>query len=326
LLYNFLQIPARIALHFWCKSLKINNKVFLKHKGPLLIAANHPNSFLDAILLCSIFKNPIYSLARGDAFKNKTINKILRSLKMLPVYRVSEGVENLEENYKTFEDCINIFKQNGIVLIFSEGKCINEWNLRPLKKGTARLAMTAWEQGIPLQIIPAGINYNSFTSFGKNIILNFGDIITKENIAFKQEDSYGIKTQGFNTTLKTALEKLVIQSKPVNKNYIVTTFKNPVSAIKKILLFVPAILGFLLHAPLYIPIQKFAYKKFGTIDHYDSVMVAVLLLLYPFYLMVVALLFYFLFSSYWFLCVFVIMPACAWSYIQIKRHIFNDKK
>lgn len=319
MLYNFLQIPARIALHFWCKRLKINNKVFLKHKGPLLIAANHPNSFLDAILLCSIFKNPIYSLARGDAFKNKTVNKILRSLKMLPVYRVSEGVENLEENYKTFEDCINIFKENGIVLIFSEGKCINEWNLRPLKKGTARLAMTAWEQGIPLQILPLGINYNSFTSFGKNIILNFGDAITKENIAFKQDDSYGIKTQGFNTTLKTALQKLVIQSKPLDKKFIETTFKNNNNTLKNILLFVPAIFGFLLHAPLYFPVKKFAFKKFGTIDHYDSVMVALLLLLYPFYLMLIALLVYYLMSSYWFLSVFVVIPACAYCYIQIKK-------
>jgi 1-acyl-sn-glycerol-3-phosphate acyltransferase len=318
LLYNFLQIPARIALHFWCRNLKINNKSILKHKGPLLIAANHPNSFLDAILLCSIFKNPIYSLARGDAFKNKTINKILRSLKMFPVYRVSEGVENLEENYKTFEDCINVFKQNGIVLIFSEGKCINEWNLRPLKKGTARLAMTAWEQGIPLEIIPLGVNYNSFTSFGKNIILNFGEIINSKNIGFKKEDAYGIKTQSFNATLKTVLEKLVIQSKPVDKNYIAATFNTNVSALQKIVLFIPAVFGFLLHAPLYIPIQKFAYKKFSTIDHYDSVLVSLLLLLYPFYILFYALLIHTFFGGWYWLFI-LLLPAMAWCYIQTKK-------
>ncbi|MEQ1554412.1 MAG: 1-acyl-sn-glycerol-3-phosphate acyltransferase, partial [Ferruginibacter sp.] len=172
MLYKLLQFPARLALYIWCKHLLLNKKDFLNIKGPLLIAANHPNSFLDAILLCSIFKQPIYSLARGDAFKNKFVAKILRSLKMFPVYRVSEGVENLEENYKTFDDCIEVFRQNGIVLIFSEGKCINEWNLRPLKKGTARLAINAWDLGIPLQVIPLGINYNSFTCFGKNIQLN----------------------------------------------------------------------------------------------------------------------------------------------------------
>lgn len=318
MLYSLLYFPARIALHFWCRSLRINNKAILKYNGPLLIAANHPNSFLDAILLCSIFKKPIYSLARGDAFKNKTVHKILLSLNMFPVYRVSEGVENLEENYKTFAECINVFKQNGIVLIFSEGKCINEWNLRPLKKGTARLAMTAWEQGIPLQVIPLGINYNSFTQFGKKIILNFGEIITQQNIAFKQIDSYGTKTQTFNATLKTALEKLVIQSKPIDKKFIATTFDSPISTLKKLLLFIPAVVGYLFHAPLYIPIQRFTYKKFSTIDHYDSVMVSLLLLLYPIYLVVIALLILWATSLWWFLGIIILSPFTALCYLHSK--------
>jgi 1-acyl-sn-glycerol-3-phosphate acyltransferase len=110
----------------------IQNKKVLNHKGPLLIACNHPNSFLDAIILAALFKKPIYSLARGDVFKNKRIARILTALKILPVFRISEGAENLNTNYDTFAKCREIFKQNGIVLIFSEGLCINEWKLRAL--------------------------------------------------------------------------------------------------------------------------------------------------------------------------------------------------
>jgi 1-acyl-sn-glycerol-3-phosphate acyltransferase len=319
LLYKLLHFPAKLALIIWCRHLHINKKDFLDNEGPLLIAANHPNSFLDAILLCSIFKQPIYSLARGDAFKNNFVAKILRSLKMFPVYRVSEGVENLEENYKTFDECIEVFKKNGIVLIFSEGKCVNEWNLRPLKKGTARLAMTAWEQGIPLKIIPTGINYNSFTSFGKNVQLNFGEIISQENIAFKNEDTYGTKIQTFNAALQSQLEKLVVQIKPADKKLITTTFEKPVSSLKKILLFIPAILANIFHAPLYIPVQKFAFKKFGKIDHYDSVMVGLLFLLYPFYLLLIALIVYLLFGNWYWLLVFLILPFIAWSHVAIKK-------
>ena len=137
----------------------------LRKEGPLIIASNHPNSFLDAIILATLFKSPVYSLARGDAFAGKMITKILNSFNMLPVYRVSEGVENLEQNYTTFEACQDIFKKNGIILIFSEGRCINEWHLRPLKKGTARLALAAWQQNIPLEVLPLGINYSKFRKF-----------------------------------------------------------------------------------------------------------------------------------------------------------------
>ena len=126
---------------------------------------------------------------------------------MFPVYRVSEGVENMEENYKTFELCKNIFKQNGIVLIFSEGRCINEWHLRSLKKGTARLAISSWQEGINVKVLPVAINYSSFKRFGKNIKLSFGDIITKEDINFK--DSHGNAIRQFNEILKLQLSKYV---------------------------------------------------------------------------------------------------------------------
>ena len=318
--YKLLHFPAKLALHIWCRHLRINNKIILNADGPLLIAANHPNSFLDAILLCALFKQPIYSLARGDAFKNKFIHKILTSLNMFPVYRVSEGVENLEENYKTFEDCIHVFKKNGIVLIFSEGRCVNEWHLRPLKKGTARLAISAWEQGIPLKVIPLGINYHSFTSFGKNIIANFGEFITQKNIDVKIEDAYGVKVQTFNAALKAQLEKLVIEIKPADEKIIKKTFEVPISSFKKILLSIPALLGYLLHAPLYIPIQKFTFKKFGKIDHYDSVMVGLLFLLYPFYLLLMAFIAYLLLGSFWWLLVFVLFPFFAWSYVSLKMN------
>lgn len=141
----------------------------LQQQGPLLIAANHPNSFLDAIIISSLFKLPVYSLARGDAFASNFITKVLRSFNMLPVYRLSEGTENLEYNYATFNSCEKLFQKNKIVLIFSEGNCINEWHLRTLKKGTARLVLNAWQNNIPLKIIPLGINYSSFRFFGKNL-------------------------------------------------------------------------------------------------------------------------------------------------------------
>ena len=153
----------------------------MQQKGPLLIAANHPNSFLDAIIFATIFKHPVHSLTRGDAFANKLYNLLLRQMNMLPVYRLSEGAENLEHNYSTFTHCQNIFMNDGIVLIFSEGRCINEWHLRPLKKGTARLAISAWQQNIPLKVLPVGINYSCFRKFGKNIILNFGDLIDSKD-------------------------------------------------------------------------------------------------------------------------------------------------
>ena len=289
----------------------------LSLKSPLLIAANHPNSFLDAIILSTLFKKPVYSLARGDAFTKPFYKKLLLSLNMFPVYRISEGVENLENNYDTFEKCKQIFKNNGIVLIFSEGRCINEWKLRPLKKGTARLAQSSWEEGIALKVLPTGINYQSFTSFGKNVQLNFGNIINEKDIS--PTEGYGKTINEFNDKLRNELKSLVIEIDAADKQKKRALFFIGQPAFKKILLFLPAVIGYILHAPLYLPVQRFASVKGGHNDHYDSLLVGLLFLLYPVYLSLIGLLVYWFIGAYWWLAVFIILPFCAWSYVQLKR-------
>jgi len=316
LLYELLKIPAKFALQIYCRRLSINNKTLLQHEGPLLIAANHPNSFLDAIILATIFKKPVYSLVRGDVYKNNFYASMLNALNMMPVYRISEGAENLGQNYGTFDRCREIFKRNGIVLIFSEGRCINEWKLRPLKKGTARLAISSWEEGINLQILPTGINYQSFTSFGKNIQLNFGNIIRKED--FITTNGYGNTINEFNKKLESELNKLVLTFDKNNRPAIKKQFDVPISSVKKALLFLPAIAGYLLHFPLYWPVQRFSWSKASHNDHYDSVMVGLLFVLYPFYLLLIVVLLW-QWICYYSLVTLAVLPFTAWAYIQLKK-------
>jgi len=286
-------------------------------EGPLLIAANHPNSFLDAIIVTTLFKNPVFSLARGDVFANKFYTWILGLLNMLPVYRVSEGVENLENNYTTFDACQEIFTKKGIVLIFSEGRCINEWQLRPLKKGTARLAITAWQNKVPLQILPLGINYSSFRFFGKNVMLNFGEMITQKDIAADETDGRSIVA--FNAVLETRLKTQVIEVAPSEKEKIRKIFFVPQPMIKKIILFVPSVLGWLLHAPIYYPVVAFIHNKAN--DHYDSIVVALLFIIYPFYILFIVWIVFAITLNPWTWLLLAILPFTAWSHLQLKRQI-----
>ena len=291
----------------------------MKSSGPLLLAANHPNSFLDAIILCTLFDRPVYSLARGDAFKNKIAAAILYRLKMLPVYRVSEGVENLDENYKTFEACKNIFKQNGIVLIFSEGRCINEWHLRPLKKGTARLAISSWEDGIDLKVLPVGINYNSFKKMGKNVKLFFGEPITESSNDFK--DSHGKSIKAFNDSLEGQLKPFVFEIAGDDKQKLGQHFFVVQPLLKKILLVIPALTGLLIHAPLYYLLRFLNKKMVREQGHFDSVMVGLLLLGYPLFLVLVTVIAFGFTGSWYSLLLLLLLPFTAWAYIQLKPQL-----
>jgi 1-acyl-sn-glycerol-3-phosphate acyltransferase len=319
LLYSVLKIIARIAIRIFCRKIIINKPALLQIKGPVLLAANHPNSFLDSVILNTLFEQPVWSLARGDVFKKPFYIRILTSLHILPVYRTSEGVENLSENYKTFDSCIDIFRENGIVTIFSEGKCVNEWHLRPLKKGTARLAMKAWEENIPLKILPVGINYSSFYRFGKNIFLHFGDIIEKETINFSDAD--GQRHQVFNNLLSRQLTQLVFEIPGTDKQLQKQKLEVRQPAMKKILLAIPAMAGWLIHAPLYGIVKFVVWKRAYGTGHYDSLLTVMLLFSYPVYLLALVGAAVLLTHSWWSLLLFWLMPFTAWAGAQLKPQL-----
>jgi 1-acyl-sn-glycerol-3-phosphate acyltransferase len=319
LLYTFLKYFVGTGMKIFCRKIIINKPALTGIKGPVMLASNHPNSFLDAIILDVLFDQPIHSLARGDAFVHPIINNILRSVKILPVYRTSEGVENLSHNYKTFASCVEIFRKNGLVLIFSEGLCENEWKLRPLKKGTARLAIQSWQENIPLRILPIALNYSSFRRFGKNIYINFGDIIEKDDLP--EGLSEGQKVQQFNAILKKELESGVFVIEDTDRQRMASLLEEKPSQFENVLLAIPAALGWLLHWPLYTTIVTAIAPKYKNTVHYDSILIVLLLLSYPFYLTGCTLIAYAILSTWQVLWLFLFFPFTAWAFTRLKPQL-----
>ncbi|GAA4342564.1 1-acyl-sn-glycerol-3-phosphate acyltransferase [Flaviaesturariibacter amylovorans] len=318
MLYRLLKIYARGAIRIFCRHIELNRPELLHAEGPLLLAANHPNSFLDGVIMTILLDRPLYSLARGDAFAHPLLRRIMKQLHLLPVYRTSEGVENLQHNYSTFAACQEVFRQKGIVLIFSEGGCVNEWHLRPLRKGTARLALSSWQQGIPLNVIPLGFNYNRFRNFGKNVFIRSGAPI--DRAAVEREPTEGKQLLEFNRQLRAQLEELVYEIDPDDRAALRRKVAVPQPLWKRVLLAPPALAGAVLHAPLYFPLKWFTGARFNN-DHFDSVLTALLFLLYPFYLLLC-----FGLATIWLpagaaLSVFILMPFFARATVQLKDQL-----
>lgn len=305
----------------------MNTTEILKTTGPLLIASNHPNSFLDAIIYDILFDVPIWSLARGDVFKRfpKAI-PFLTSVRIFPVYRTREGTENLIENYQTFDACMQVFEKKEAVTIFSEALCVNEWHLRPLKKGTARIAFMAWDKGLPVKVIPVGINYSSFRRYGKKIDVNFGEMIHASD--FSLEDTDGNKHLSFNKKLKEQLSGVVYEIEKGDNETFDRKFRITRDTLKKIILFIPSVLAVLFHWPLYVAARLFTKKLVNNNDHYDSVMLAFLLFAYPIYLLIFTLIAWLLIKKIWILTFLLISPLTILTYVTSrvrKDHVFRNQ-
>jgi 1-acyl-sn-glycerol-3-phosphate acyltransferase len=176
-LYRFFHIILRFWMKIHFKRIFIQSLQEVPRKGAAILASNHPNSFLDAIVVALVLKRDIHFLVRSDVFRKPLAAAILKRLNMIPIYRLEEGAENLERNKGTFDRCNAILEKGGVILIFSEGNCVVEKRLRALRKGTARIWFAAMEKrnwDNPIPVIPAGVNYTHPYYFRGELLLNFG--------------------------------------------------------------------------------------------------------------------------------------------------------
>lgn len=180
--------------------------------GPLIFACNHPNAFLDAIVVALSVKRPVHFLTRSDVFKTRLARFFLERLNMIPIYRMRDGMDSLDKNKAVFQRCIDILQEGKILLIFSEGNCIMEKRLRSLKKGTARIAFLAedacnWQMN--LKIIPVGINYIKPQSYRTDLIITFGNSFQVNDLNELVQRDLPKAIHEFNRRLETKLKDLV---------------------------------------------------------------------------------------------------------------------
>jgi 1-acyl-sn-glycerol-3-phosphate acyltransferase len=305
-LYSFLRFVLPLFLKIYNKKIVFNAPNVLNTNGPLLIACNHPNSFLDAIILCAYFKRPIHALARGDAFAKPLSNYLLRLLRILPVYRKTEG--GVKNNYATFDACLQVFKKNGVVLIFSEALCVNEWQLRPLKKGTARLAALAWQQQIPLQIVCCGINYSNFYKPAKIVHVNFSNVTSVQKINTTNANGPHL-TNSLHQFICASLQPLVYIIPTKKNNNLTSYFLHPNTSKS----FLHKILR-VFNWPFIVLIKLLTKKIRVEVEHHDATMFALCsCLILPYLLML-----FFVFA-YFNLSVLILLPIIfAIGYLKTK--------
>ena len=268
-----------MALKIFCVSIKVHNKKALQQRGPLLIVANHPDSFFDALVIAANCTYPISFLARGDVFLKPWHNFLLRALNMMPVYRQREGKEHLHKNQNSFDASVAVFKNGGTVLIFIEGICLNKNEIQPFKKGAARILQQAVAAGVTPAVLPAVITYNGFKHFGKKIYLMLGTTVSANQFFNNTAEPENIAIQRNNFNNHVMREMLSLYKEPPSKKYKRPLYLFPIIGI-----------AWFWHAPLFLLIKTFAaYKTKGTV-FYDSVLFALLLFAYPIYLLFLFLL------------------------------------
>lgn len=287
---------SRISLHHWPDA-------WTKEAGeskPRMLCANHPSSFLDAVLVAGYLPFPLGFLGRGDAFTPRFGQFLRQHLHMMPVWRQREGYVNVHRNYETFAEANRYWARGGSLIIFSEGLCVQEWKLRPLPKGSARMVWAAYQEGLDLEIVPVGINYEHFQGPGKSADIRFGGAVMASQLIQKFQEDYNGESSPlketvflirFNRWLEDELRKLVVHApnQAVASGLEGCPETEAASLRKTRQRWWLLNLARFLHAPYYYPIRLFCEKACRDTVHFDAVLFALLMLTYPLFLLIVAM-------------------------------------
>jgi glycerol-3-phosphate O-acyltransferase / dihydroxyacetone phosphate acyltransferase len=194
MLYALLKIVVKIALKVFYKKVHIQTKGPLPRTGPLIVVANHPNTFMDPLVIASMLKQQVYFLTNGSVFKSPWAAWLLKRMNMIPVYRKEDVPGKTPDNRQTFAKCWQFLSEKGSLLIFPEGSSVNERRLRKLKTGTARIALgyeaeNNFQGG--LRILTVGLNYSQANRFRSELFVHVDEAIEVAHFASAyQRDPY----------------------------------------------------------------------------------------------------------------------------------------
>jgi 1-acyl-sn-glycerol-3-phosphate acyltransferase len=190
MLYAALRWVAGVALRWFYRDVEVVGAERIPAAGPLLIAANHPNALIDALLIGWMAPRRVLLTAKATLFDNSLLAPLLRHVGVVPLRRASDERARSDErgapppaaamlpgsglargataadpsrNAIAFRAVLDALAAGGTVLIFPEGKSHDEPALAPLRTGAARMALEARDgRGIAdLVVLPVGLTFEA---------------------------------------------------------------------------------------------------------------------------------------------------------------------
>lgn len=181
--YNFWYAVLRYYVDFVLKlsyrTIRYVGREKIPQDGAVIYAPNHTNALMDALVILAMDRKAKVFVARADIFKKPLLAKIFTFLKIMPIMRMRDGMDEVRKNNETIQKAVDVLRDKVPFCIFPEGQHQTKYCSLPLSKGIFRIAFQAQElmPDVPLYIVPVGIRYGHFFRFRSTVRVQVGDPI-----------------------------------------------------------------------------------------------------------------------------------------------------
>lgn len=182
--------------------------------GAVIFAPNHTNALCDAMAVLGIDHGKKVFVARADIFKDPKKAKILTWLKIMPINRVRDGLDEVRHNDETINKAVDTLHDGVPFCILPEGTHRPKHSLLPLSKGIFRIALQAndtFGNEKPIYIVPIGLEYGDFFHLWDSLTVNIGKPINVTEFAKAHADlSYPQLMLALREELTLRMRELII--------------------------------------------------------------------------------------------------------------------
>jgi len=213
--YAFVRGIARFWVWFFFRRVGVRHPERVPTSGAVLLCINHPNNFIDSLVVGAVVPRTVHYLATAALFRNALLGKFLKACGAIPVYRRQDDPDKMDKNAGAFEATVATLARGGLVAIYPEGTTHSESRIQRIKTGAARIALDyesrrAGGLGEVLTLIPTGLTFEARKSFGGRVRISFGEPIPiTPYLEVYRED--GVKAvDGLTTAIQWGMEAQVL--------------------------------------------------------------------------------------------------------------------
>jgi glycerol-3-phosphate O-acyltransferase / dihydroxyacetone phosphate acyltransferase len=195
--------------------------------GGVVLVANHSNGLIDPLLMRIALARSVRFLAKSTFFDQPLGRFAMLAFGSIPVYRaqdrrdggpVGSTADSATRNEVTFARCRQALAEGGWLALFPEGTSHSDPQLRPLKTGAARIALSAVAEqsgrpdGTPVTLVPVGLAYDAKATFRSGVLLVFGEplSVVERLPEYRRDERQAVER--LTDDIREALDKVVLQA------------------------------------------------------------------------------------------------------------------
>lgn len=162
-LYRFARGAVGLAMSAFFRRTAIRGAENVPESGPLILAANHPSSIVDAFAIALATPRKVHFLGRSTLFDAPWRARLLARLGVIPIHRRLDAAERMAGNVEIFRHCYELLEAGGAIGIFPEGISHVDPQVKEMRTGAIRMGLEAearrgFELGV--RVVPIGLNFS----------------------------------------------------------------------------------------------------------------------------------------------------------------------